>query len=125
MEQLTFNQREMTAIIKVALAMSVADGTCENNESSFMAQEAHRFNITGDDLNMLLEGCKNMDGQTAVAELATMTDAQKRYVTAYLGTLMAVDGEISEKELSLWRLMTELCKLPSMSISDAINYMAN
>lgn len=66
-----------------------------------------------------------MDSSKALASIATMNDAQKRYVCAYLETLMAIDGDIDEKEKSLWKLVSTLCKLPTMSIADAIKYMAN
>lgn len=52
-----------------------------------------------------------------------MNDAHKRYVTAYLGAMMAVDGEIDDKEKVLWNFVTLICKLPTMNIVDAIAYM--
>ena len=52
-----------------------------------------------------------------------MTYEQKKYVAAYLGTLMASDKDINDKELALWRLLSKLCGLPSMNITDAVEYM--
>ena len=60
-----------------------------------------------------------------MAEIATMSDAQKRYVCAYLGMLMAIDGDIDDKEKALWKLVSTICDLPTMSIADAIDYMTN
>ena len=104
--------------------MAGADGKAHPNETKMMLQEALRFGIGGDDFKSLLAKASLMDGAEAMANIATMNDAQKRYVCAYLGTLMAIDGDIDDKEKALWQLVSTICKLPTMSIADALKYMA-
>ncbi len=90
-----------------------------------IANEAMRFNLTPDKFKQRVELAKTIKGEEALALIATMNDAQKRYVTAYLGTLMAINGDIDDKEMALWTLVSTICKLPTMTIGEAIDYMAN
>jgi hypothetical protein len=54
-----------------------------------------------------------------------MNAEEKRYVTAFLGTLICVDGDIQDSEMKLWSLVSALCDLPTMNIMEAVNIMAN
>ena len=125
MENLSFTRQEMTAIMKVASIMATADGTLHEKEATMMTIEALRFNLSEEDVKKMLPLSNEMDAKEALLAIATMTDSQKRYVTAYLGTMMAVDGNIDDKEMALWRMISTICKLPTMNISDAIQYMSN
>lgn len=124
-EKLSFNRMEMKAILQIAGAMAGADGRAHPNEVKMMINECGRFGIDAEEARILLLEAKNMDGAEALAAIATMTDAQKRYVCAYLGTMIAIDGDIDDKETALWQLISTLCKLPTMNIADALEYMAN
>lgn len=124
-ENLQFSRQEMAAIIQIAGAMAGADGEAHPNEKKMMINEAKRFNIDADEFSSLLNIASNLEGTDALATISTMTDAQKRYVCAYLGTLIAIDGDVDDKERALWQLISTLYKLPTMSIADAIEYMAN
>lgn len=124
-ENLSFNRMEMKAILKIAGAMAGADGKAHPNEVKMMMNECRRFGIDATEAGIILSEVKDMDGADAMAAIATMTDAQKRYVCAYLGTMIAIDGDIDDKETALWQLISTLCKLPTMNIVDAMKYMAN
>ncbi|MBQ9436562.1 MAG: TerB family tellurite resistance protein [Bacteroidales bacterium] len=124
-EELSFSRREMMAILKMAGAMAGADGRAHPNEVKMMINECLRFGIDAEESSKLLSQSTNMDGSEAMATIAIMTDAQKRYVCAYLGSLMAIDGNIDDNERTMWQLVSTLCKLPTMTISDALEYMAN
>ena len=125
MENLKFSRTEMAAILYWAGLMAAADGKAHPNEVKMMVNEANRFGISVTDNKSLLDLAGTMTAESALAEVATMSDAQKRYVCAYLGTLMAIDGDIDDKEMALWQMVSSLCKLPTMNIADAIHYMAN
>ena len=125
MEYLEFSQREMAAVINLATMMASADGHVDEEEKLMIANEAMRFNLTPDKFKQRVELAKTIKGEEALALIATMNDAQKRYVTAYLGTLMAINGDIDDKEMALWTLVSTICKLPTMTIDEAIDYMAN
>lgn len=122
-EHLEFTDREYTAILSFAKKMTLVDGRLDDNEKIMLVMEAQRFGIGRNKLVNLLDASDNMEADEAIALIATMTDAQKRYVSALLGTIMAIDGDIDDKELALWQMVSSLCKLPTMSIKDAIEYM--
>lgn len=123
MESLSFTRQEMAAIIKLGTVMAAADRHLHENETTMMATEALRFNLSEKDFGQMLTSSDKMEAKEALFTIATMTDSQKRYVTAYLGTLMSIDGNIDDKEMALWSMVSSLCKLPTMSIADAIEYM--
>ncbi|MBR6104067.1 MAG: hypothetical protein IKP81_03330 [Paludibacteraceae bacterium] len=123
MESLQFARREMSAIITLAKAMALADGELDKREVSMMLKEALRFGITPTDFMNLLQRTDSMELEETFAVVAAMNNAQKRYVTAYLGTMMAVDGNIDDAEIKLWNFVSLICKLPTMNIVDAIDYM--
>ena len=122
-EHLEFTDREYTAILFFTKKMMLADGKLDAKEGIMLIKEAERFGIGKDKLEILLDSSDNMEADEAIVLIATMTDAQKRYVSAVLGTIMAIDGDIDDKELVLWKMVSSLCKLPTMSIKDAIGYM--
>lgn len=66
-----------------------------------------------------------MESSLAIALIAGMDDERKKYVASYLGTIMAADGDIDDRELVLWQLVSTLCDLPTMSVGDAISNMKN
>lgn len=66
-----------------------------------------------------------MSNADALAILVSLDDERKKYVSSYLGTIMVSDGDIDEKEMALWQLISTLCGFPTMSIKDAVNNMAN
>lgn len=66
-----------------------------------------------------------MGNADALAILVSLDDERKKYVSSYLGTIMVSDGDIDEKEMALWQLISTLCGFPTMSIKDAVNNMAN
>lgn len=63
-----------------------------------------------------------LDFGHAIAVISAMNQEQKKYVTGYLATIMAADGEIADSEVSLWRLISTLANLPAMNIGEAITF---
>lgn len=120
-----FNRREMQAILKIANAMVTADDRVEENEIQVMTLELLRFGVPAEDVDGLIEKANRMDANEALAILATLDTERKKYVSSYLGTIMAADGDINEKEIALWKLVSSLCGFPEMNIKDAIEYLVN
>lgn len=120
-----FNGRELQAILKMANAMVMADGRVDENEVRVMTTELLRFGVPIDHVEKLLQGANAMGNADALAILVSLDDERKKYVSSYLGTIMVSDGDIDEKEMALWQLISTLCGFPTMSIKDAVNNMAN
>ncbi len=120
-----FNGKEMTAVIKMAKAMIAADGRIEKNEVTVMSNELIRFGVPQSQLNDLLTLADAMDATEAFAIVAGFDDERKKYVASYLGTIMVSDGDVDDKELALWFLISTLCGLPTMTVGEAVQNMAN
>lgn len=119
-----FSGRELQAILKMANAMVTADGRVDANEIRVMTGELMRFGVPSDHVEKLMQGANSMDGSEALAILAVLDDERKKYVSSYLGTIMAADGDIDDKEMALWKLISTLCGFPTMNVVEAINNMA-
>ena len=120
-----FSGKELTAILKMGRAMVMADGKIDENEIKVMTTELLRFGIPQDHVAMLLKGTDLMEASEALAVLSGLDEERKKYVSSYLGTIMVSDGDIDDKEMALWRLISTLCSFPTMNIVDAVNNMAN
>ena len=120
---MTFNGEEMTAIIKMAKAMVMADGKIEPSEIAVMKGEFMRFGVPKNQVDLLLKASDNIEASQAILLIAGMDEERKKYVASYLGVIMAADGDIDDNELALWTLISTLCGLPTMTVMDAINNM--
>lgn len=122
---MTFSGKELVAIISVAKKMVMADEKVEPGELAVMSAELMRFGVQQKQLSTLFIASDNMESSLAIALIAGMDDERKKYVASYLGTIMAADGDIDDRELVLWQLVSTLCDLPTMSVGDAISNMKN
>ncbi|MBP5506284.1 MAG: tellurite resistance protein TerB [Prevotella sp.] len=119
-----FNRDELMAIAKIANAMIAADGKVEENEMSSWTLEMERFGIAEAEFRTLYEQSEELDFVNALSVISNFDEERKRYVGAFLGTLMAIDGDIDDAELKLWQLVSTFCDLPTMSLGEALAYMA-
>ena len=119
-----FNKVEMTAILSMANAMIMADGKVEDEETRVISREMVKFGVPLEDFKEIYLKGIEMEPIYATEIVSKMSSEQKNYVAAFLGTIMAVDGDIDDKEMALWRLISQVCGLPAMSVKDAIFYMA-
>lgn len=119
-----FNKVELTAIMSMVNAMIMADGKIDDTETSVIFMESLKFGIPLEDIKEIYAKGIEMDAGYSVEIVSKMTYEQKKYVAAYLGTIMAIDGDINDKEMALWRLLSTLCSLPTMNIAEAIKYFS-
>ena len=119
-----FNREELKAIAKIANAMIAADGKVDDNEMCSWTLEMERFGVAEEDFHTLFEQSEEIDFIAALSAIKNFDEEQKSYVGAFIGTLMAIDGDIDEAELKLWQLVSTFCDLPTMSLGEALQYMA-
>lgn len=112
------------AIAKIANAMIAADGKVEDNEMASWTLEMERFGIAEADFRSLYEQSEELQFVDALTVISNFDEERKRYVGAFIGTLMAIDGNIDDAELKLWQLVSTFCNLPTMSLGEALTYMA-
>ncbi|MBQ2979812.1 MAG: TerB family tellurite resistance protein [Bacteroidaceae bacterium] len=122
---MTFTNQELAAILKLAQVIAKADGKVTDSETTLMALELSRFGVSEVKGELIIALSNIMDTADATNIISRMTDEEKKYVAAYLGTMIFVDGEIDKKELILWNVFSQICKLPEMNIKDALEFMRN
>lgn len=105
--------------------MVQADGKVDKNEILYLYSELKRFGVDEDDIQLLTEKVEVMQTPDMIATVLGMSYEQKKYVAAYLGVILAADGKADEAEIKLWSITSMLCDLPSMSVKEALDYMAN
>lgn len=120
---MTFNRLEMEAVVKLAMQIAAADGKFAEEEKIMIALNAASFGISPDLFESIFHDAMTMKSELALAAIAAMDSDQKRYVTAYLGTIIAADGDIDDSEMKIWSLVSALCDLPTMSIAEAMKIM--
>lgn len=120
-----FTNQELAAILRLAHAMANADNKITSEETLVIVNEMSRFGIDQNKGRLIGEMGANMSYAECCQVVSKMTAEEKRYVTAFLGTLICVDGDIKDSEMKLWSLMSALCDLPTMNIMEAVQIMAN
>ena len=112
-----FTSKEKQAIVKVAAEMQIADGNANQREITLNIAVFKEIQVEPSELDAGLE----LPFMEAVNIISNMTNIEKDFVSAFLGSIIIADGEINEKEIALWRMLTSLCGFPIMSLSDAKN----
>lgn len=114
------SKKELTAMVAMAVAMAGADGKVEENEVMAIVADLSGFGKDGDEIAEIVDDARNMDATDALGIVAKLGDEEKEYVTAFLAVVMAADGDIDDEELKLWRLITNVCNLPAMSVKEGV-----
>ncbi len=105
--------------------MCAADGRSDENEMEVLNNELARFGVPRLQRITISEEASKMEFNKAVSIISNFNSEQKKYVTAYLAIIMISDGEIDEKEKALWQLVSLLCNLPEMNLTEAIDFFTN
>ena len=121
---LIFSEEELVAIAKLANAMIVADGKVAEREMDSWIREMERFGVSKSDFHLWYWKSEGLSLTDALGVVSKLDDERKKYIGAFLGALMAVDGHVDGDELKLWQLTSMFCDLPTMSVRQALEYMA-
>lgn len=116
---------ELSAIVKLANAMIMADGKVANEEIAAMSIELAKFGVDENAAKSIIGAADAMEYGHAVAVVAAMNLEQKKYVTGYLAFIMTADGEIAATEVSMWQLLSTLAQLPTMTVAEALLFWNN
>ena len=119
-----FTGKQLTAMLKMGLAMVEADGKVTEEEKMALTIELMKFGVTPEQLQILLPAANAMSAEESLIIAAGMNAQQKKYVTGYLAMIMASDG-IDETEVKLWSLLSHLCGFPTMTIGQAVDFWKN
>lgn len=120
-----FSGQELAAVMKMAIAMVGADGRSDEREMEVVKNELIRFGASVGQMLALSREAQNMEFQKAIGIISQFDYERKKYVSSYLAVIMIADGEIDDKEVSLWQLVSLLCGLPEMDVKQAVDNMNN
>ncbi|MBD5198774.1 MAG: TerB family tellurite resistance protein [Bacteroidales bacterium] len=123
-KNMTLSGLQLSALLKMGLAMVHADGKVTDEETKALSMELLKFGVAPNELPHLLSNATSMSAEHSLIIVAGLDAEQKKYATGYLAMLMACDG-IDDSEIKLWRMISTLCGFPTMTIEEAINFWEN
>lgn len=118
-----FSGEELSAVMKMAITMVGADGRSDEREMEVVRNELTRFGASVGQMLALTKEAQKMEFQRAIEIISNFNYEKKTYVSSFLAIIMIADDEINDKEVALWQLVSALCRLPEMNISQAIDKM--
>ena len=120
-----FSGLELSAIVKLAVAVAASDGNVAEQEKAALSLELLKFGLDEKAVNSLIEGAKIIEYKDALTIISLMNDMQKKYVAAFLAVIIAADGVIENSEIRVWSLISALCGLPEMTIGEGVKFWTN
>lgn len=119
-----FSGLELSAIVKIAVAVAASDGNVAEQEKTAISLELLKFGLDEKAANTLLTGAQAIEFKDALTIISVMDSTQKKYVAAFLAVIIAADGEILDAEVRVWSLVSALCGLPNMTIGEGVQFWA-
>ena len=119
-----FTGKQLTAMLKMGLAMVEADGKVTEEEKVALTFDMIKFGVTPEQLGIMLPAAHAMSAEESLIIAASMNAQQKKYVTGYLAMIMASDG-VDDTEVKLWSMLSHLCGFPTMTIAQALDFWKN
>ena len=133
------DEEQLKAVIKVVLGLVAVDGEKKEEELKCFSHEIRQevdfdqLGSSGTDEDFIvsesmriLREANEMSIDDALFIIRDADDSYKEYWAAFMGYIMYVDGDVDPAELKLWRAVTEICHLPSMTLREAYDiYVEN
>lgn len=120
---LQFTKKELTAIVNLASNMIAADGKIDDAELFSFTIEMQRIGVEEYQIKRLMADAQAMQSSEVISVVSNLKTNEKKYVAAFLGYLMSVDGNIDNTEMKLWKFASILCNLPLMNVTKAEQIM--
>ena len=120
---INFNREELAAVLKMVNAMIAVDGKIEDVETSLLGREMVRLKVNESEFNIAYNRSGEMKYGEALRTISMFDWPRKKYLSAFLGTIIAIDGELNTDEIKLWNYTAELCELPCLSLEEATEIM--
>lgn len=117
-----FTGKELTAIAHLVMGLANADNDVADEEAHIMVDQLLNF-CNQSELLVILNMAQSMSSDEACSIISRMSTDEKRYVTAFLGSIICADGIIRESERRAWALITRFGNLPQMSLREAVEIM--
>lgn len=117
-----FSGKELSALVKMGVAMAAADGKLADEEKAAIVLGMAEFGLDEEAVKAHLALAKSMTPVQALSILTAMDISQQKFATGFLATVMVSDGDIDDSEVKLWQLVCTLCGFPTMTIAEAVEF---
>ncbi len=115
-----FSDKQLAAALKAGHAMVEADGVIDPNEIEILfGGLVDKISSDREELSRMADA---MDSVEMIALLSGLDERQKMYIAGYLASIMISDSDINEMEMRLWRLISNLCDFPRVSVREAVDF---
>jgi len=120
---LQFTKEQMVAVVNLVLTMTNADGVVEPAEIKSAMVYFNNFGISYDAFKEMVDF--EIKADKVVDTVKAMNTEQKKFLTGLIGVVMFADSKVDEKEKKLFTLICDVAKLPSMTVTEALEYMSS
>ena len=115
-----YTVKELAALVHLAVTMSQIDGNADNIEKHAITSGLTRLGEDAADASDIFAKAISMNAAEALSVVTAFNDDQKRAASGYLAKIMASNGEMTDAEMKLWRLICKLGGFPQMKISEIL-----
>ena len=122
---MNFTKEELTAITQLGIKMAMADDRIVKEELDVIVCELKHFRVSEHEAKSIFQSAQTMSAQKAINNISSRNYEQKKRVAAYLGVIMAIDGDLNGTEQEIWALTSSMCSLPNMTIAEARDIIFN
>lgn len=119
--KLTFTKDEVLAIYKMAKMMAEADGVVLHKELEEISYEIQKIGLDEIKYEEIIVAGEKMASIEALNIAFKMDEAKKKFLSVFLGYLIAVDDDVDDSELALWTFIIKVANLPKMNIRQAVD----
>ena len=116
-----FDYQQKLAIYKIAEMMVNVDGQILAEETLTLERGIAKLGFSSkSEIATIKEAADKQEYASCLQILSTLEAAQKKFVTSFLGAIISSDGDIDDRELELWRELSQQCGFPIMNNRQAI-----
>ena len=119
--KIEFTLDEKYAIYKVAKMMAEADGVVLHKELEGIAEGMSSLGLVGEAYDNAIVAGEKMAAINALSKIEAMEEEKKKFVSSFLGNLIAIDGDVADAEMALWAFIIKVADLPKMNIRQALD----
>lgn len=120
-----YTVKELAALVHLAVTMSQIDGNTDNIEKHVITSGLSRLGVNAAEASDIFTKAVSMNAAEALSVVTAFNDDQKRAASGYLAKIMASNGEMTDAERKLWKLICKLGGFPQMKIPEALSFHPN
>lgn len=120
-----FSDKELGYVLRAGYEMTKADGHILPSELEVLFRSLPGVTFGSARARALAGYADTIAHDEMVDGIRAFDIEKKRFVSAYLATIMISDGHADDSELTLWRTMTATCGLPQSTIREAVTFWVN